>query len=277
MKKSLKVVRKMLYILGIGSFFLLQNGYPIQQQSLHVLIAVPDPFSTVVEQDFRNNLPDALLAEGQFISPSGGVESTLAAAAELRRTQFDLVVLPLSFASDPSFPNELLPLVRDLTDQRLALIDAGLVYVAFKSYLVFETRVIGAELPWNSSFLIAITADTNRFEEAFAFLKAIAQNILNFQIDGGPVSVKAHNLPNNTGEMVYDVHLIYDRPPEDADAEDNRDWECHVEGNEAICTTDIGLAPEKRLAVGVAFRSEEPGILNDCWWSKENGAEAGGC
>ena len=89
--------------------------------------------------------------------------------------------------------------------------------------------------------------------------------------------MKAHNLPNDTGEKVYGLHLEYDKPPADADAKDNEKWECWVEGNEAICETKVGLAPGKRLAVGVAFRSEEAGKLTDCWWAKENKTKAGGC
>lgn len=277
MRKGLRVLRGTLCILGIGSLFYLQMAYPVQQQPLQILIAVPAAFSTAIRQGFQYNLPYSLWVQGQIISPSAGVESTSATVYELRSAQFDLVVFPWSFTLDPSFPNQLLPLLRDLTDQRVALIDAGLVYVLFRSYLIPEIKIIGAELPWDSSFLISITADTARFEEALAFLEAIAQNILSFQIAGEPVSVKAHNLANNTGRVVYGVHFIYDQPPEDADAEDNRDWECHVERNEAICETNVGLAPSQRLAVGVAFRSAEPGQLKKCWWLTEYGAKAEDC
>lgn len=270
-------VPRILSILATGSLLLAVTVHPTEQQPLQVLIAVPAPFSLMVEQGFHNNLPDPLLADGRFTSPPGGVESTFAAADTLQAAAYDLVVLSRSFISDRSFPRVLQPLLRDLTEQRLALIDAGHIYVVAASYPDFESQVIGAELPWDSNFVIAITVDTDRFEEAFAFLQDIAQNILHLQIAGEPVSVKAHNLTNNTRENVYGVHLEYDKAPEDADAEDNRAWECKVEGNDAICTTAVGLAPEKRLAVGVAFRDEEPGELQECWWSKKSGPEAGGC
>lgn len=260
--------------LALALLLVVAPGYPVQPQSLRVLIAAPSPLTSMaVEQGFYRNLPDDLLEDIQFISLEAS--TVFVAASAIRAEQPDLIVMAKAFTFDPMFPAFFFeatpPLLRNLTDQRLKLIDAGLLAVAVEGW------TIGAELPWDPNFVIVIAEGTARFEKALGFLTALAQNILNFQIEGYPISVKAHNLSNDTGEKVYGVHLVYDKPPADADAEDNRDWKCHVKGNKAICTTRIGLAPGKRLAIGVAFRAEEPGNLTGCWWVNEHGAKVDGC
>ena len=143
--------------------FLASSGYPIQLQPLRVLIAVPSPWaSVVVERGFYINLPNDLLADVQFIPLEDA--TIFATALAIQREQPDLIVLPKTFTLDP----QLLALLRDLTDRRLMLIDAGLLALAV------DGRTIGAELPWDLNFVIAIAEGTFRFEEAFAFLTALA-------------------------------------------------------------------------------------------------------
>ncbi|HDN19802.1 MAG TPA: hypothetical protein ENF46_01735 [Candidatus Acetothermia bacterium] len=274
-------VKKPLKLIGIFiCFLLLPLGVSLQahlyqeEPPLKVLVAIPEGLSAkFVEEGFYSNVPDELLKKVHFIPLE---KALLHQTVDVIQTEHpDLIVLSKIFTLKGHFLDLFLfqtwPLIHDLADYRLELIDAGLRVFAVENYTV------GAELPWDSNFVISIAEGTSLFEEAFSFLKAIAQNILNFQIDGKPVSVKAHNLSNDTEGKVYGVNLEYDKLPADADAEDNRDWECWVEGNKVHCRTEVGLAPGKRLAVGVAFRSEEPGRLIGCWWEKRNGAEAGGC
>jgi len=192
-------------------------------------------------------------------------------ASSLQQEAFDLIVIPRAFASDPLFPSDLLPQLWDLTDHRLALIDAGLIYTAF------EDRVIGVELPWEPNFILAIATATAQFERAFSFLSAIGQNILIFTISGQTISVKALLLENKHGELAFDLHLEFDKPPEAADASDRQDWSCRIAGKAVVCETKFDSLPQGgRLAVGVAF-IEDVGQVQDCWWSREDGTKIGGC
>lgn len=250
------------------------NNPSTQASSLTVLITgQSNNLLSQVEQGFVKNLPASLLQGVRFIREelSSVLSKLLLQSAYL--TGYDLIIAPRSAPVTLFEPiaNHLKALANP-ADLRLAIIDAGLVYVTILRGIprVGSEELVGAEVPWQPDFVISITTDPSRgrVQAAISFLQGIGQNVFVFVLGGETISVKSLLLENKTPRLAFGVHLEFDREPGAAAAAGRQDWSCRVQGKEAICETAVDSVPQGgRLATGVAFLGTLPGRVKNCWWA----------
>lgn len=241
-----------------------------QASSLTVLITgQSDELLFQVEQGFVKNLPASLLQGVRFIREKLSSVLLKLSIQSTYLTAYDLVIVPRS-ATVTLFETIIqhLQTLANPADIRLAIIDAGLIYVSIREELV------GAEVPWQQDFVISITTDPSRgrFQTALSFLQGIGQNTFVFVLGGETISVKSLLLENKTSQLAFGVHVKFDREPAAAAAAGRQDWFCQVKGKEAICETTVDSVPQGgRLATGVAFIGAQAGRVTDCWWADRSG------
>ncbi len=147
--------------------------------------------------------------------------------------------------------------------------------------MAVEGFVVGVELPWDASHVLAVPDTTTRFHEVIAFLQAMVKNISTFFLEEQDITVKVLTLrfENDTDKPAYDIHIEYDRLVTDADPDRNT-WTCNVDGAIVKCETrDDAVAPWNsnlmrggRLSIGAAFIGEA-GSYDRCWWTGADGGK----
>lgn len=271
---GVRLLRQLLYAFALSLLLTLSASICIlnsQPSYLNILITGPASLLPQLEQGFVKNLSSSLLRDVRFIRVelSTLLRNLLDQSTYL--TNYDLVVAPSSAPATilESLANHLKSLA-NLADIRLAIIDAGLVYVTLHRETSVLEELVGAEVPWQRDFVVSIATDPSRgkFHTALSFLQAMGQNVFVFVLGGETISVKSLLLENKTSKLAFGVHLEFDREPRAAAAAGRQDWSCQVKDKKVICKTAVDSLPkEGRLAVGAAFVGAPPGIVKNCLWT----------